>query len=195
MSFVTPESLAQLFTAARTHNAFQTESLPEAILRQLYDLWKWAPTGMNCQAARLLFVQSTAGKEKLRPCLMPGNVEKTMLAPVTVIVAQDSRFYEYITEQFPAYDAQPMFAGNPAMAEHTASQNTDMQSAYLILAARALGLDCGPMTGFDAAAVNAAFFPDGRYSARLLCNLGHGVPEKLYPRGPRLPFEAVCTFA
>jgi len=195
MSSLAPESIAQLFSNARTYSGFRPEAVSEDVLRQLYETWKWAPTGMNCQPARLVFVRDQAGKEKLKPCLMPGNVDKTLAAPVTVIVAEDTRFYEYITAQFPAYDAQPMYAGNAAMAARTASQNTDMQSAYLILAARALGLDCGPMTGFDAAAVNAAFFPDGRYNARLLCNMGYGVSETLYPRGPRLPFETVCRFA
>ncbi|MDR1848682.1 MAG: malonic semialdehyde reductase [Zoogloeaceae bacterium] len=195
MASLASESIAQLFTNARTFSDFRPEAVPEAVLRQLFDIWKWAPTGMNAQPARLVFVREKAGKEKLKPCLMAGNVKKTLAAPVTVIVAEDKQFYDHITAQFPAYDAKPMFAGNPAMAAHTASQNTDMQSAYLILAARALGLDCGPMTGFDAAAVNAAFFPDGRYNARLLCNLGYGVAETLYPRGPRLPFETVCTFA
>jgi len=195
MSVIAPESMAQLFTEARSHNVFQEGAIPEATLRQLYDIWKWAPTAMNSQPARLVFVQDKAGKEKLIPCLMRGNVDKVLSAPVTVIVARDTSFYEYITEQFPAYDAKPMFASNHALAEQNAIQNTDMQCAYLILAARALGLDCGPITGFDAAATDAAFFPDGRYRAHMLCNLGTGVREKLFPRSPRLPFETACSFA
>lgn len=192
MNPLDPSALAQLFSEARTHNGFAPEPIPEATLQQLYELMKWGPTSMNCQPARLVFVTSPEAKAKLKPALSPGNVEKTMAAPVTVIIAQDKRFYEYLPEQFPAYDARPMFESKPELAASTAFRNSTLQGAYLILAARALGLDCGPMSGFDAAAVDAAFFPEGRYSVNFLCNLGRGLPEKLYPRGPRLDFGTAC---
>ena len=185
-------ALAQLFTEARTHNGFHPEPIPAATLQQLYELMKWGPTSMNCQPARLVFVTSADGKAKLKPALSPTNVEKTMSAPVTVIIAQDSRFFDHLPTQFPAYDARPMFEANPELAASTAFRNSSLQGAYLILAARSLGLDCGPMSGFDAAALNAAFFPDGRYTVNFLCNLGQGVAEKLYPRGPRLNFAEAC---
>ena len=192
MPSLDPSALAQLFSAARTHNGFAPEPIPEATLQQLYELMKWGPTSMNCQPARLVFVTSPEAKAKLKPALAPGTVEKTMAAPVTVIIAQDKRFYEYLPEQFPAYDARPMFESKPELAASTAFRNSTLQGAYLILAARALGLDCGPMSGFDAATLDAAFFPEGRYTVNFLCNLGHGIPEKLYPRGPRLAFATAC---
>ncbi len=192
MPALSHESLAQLFFDARTHNGFASEPLAESTLRQLYELMKWGPTSMNCQPARLLFVTSPEGKARLAPALSPGNLEKTMAAPATVIVATDSRFYEHLPRMFPAYDAKPMFEGNAELAASTAFRNGTLQGAYLIIAARALGLDCGPMSGFDAAKVNAEFFPDGRYAANFICNLGKGQPDKLHPRGPRLSFEEAC---
>ena len=185
-------ALAQLFTAARSHNGFHPDPIPGATLEQLYDLLKWGPTSMNCQPARLVFVTSPEAKARLQPALSPGNGAKTLAAPVTVIIAQDRQFYDQLPEQFPAYDARPLFASNPELAASTALRNSSLQGAYLILAARALGLDCGPMSGFDAAAVDAAFFPDGRHTVNFLCNLGQGQPEKLHPRGPRLDFETAC---
>jgi len=189
------EALAQLFCEARTHNAFVPEPLPEATLRHLYSLMKWGPTSMNCQPARLVFVTSAEGKGRLAPALSPGNLDKTLAAPATVIVATDTRFYEHLPTMFPAYDAQPMFAGNAELAASTAARNGTLQGAYLILAARALGLDCGPMSGFDADKLNAEFFPDGRYQANFLCNLGVGDAAALHPRGPRLSFEEACAIA
>ncbi|MEF8699498.1 MAG: malonic semialdehyde reductase [Candidatus Accumulibacter sp. UW26] len=185
-------ALDQLFVHARTHHAFFPEPIPEATLRHLYDLMKWGPTSMNCQPARLLFVTTPAGKARLAPALSAGNLEKTLAAPATVIIATDSRFFEHLPTMFPAYDAQPMFAGNAELAASTAFRNGTLQGAYLIVAARALGLDCGPMSGFDAGKVNAAFFPDGRYQANFLCNLGFGDPSGLHPRGRRLTFEEAC---
>jgi 3-hydroxypropanoate dehydrogenase len=185
-------ALDQLFVHARTHNAFAPEPIPETTLHQLYDLMKWGPTSMNCQPARLLFVTTPEGKARLAPALSPGNLEKTLAAPATVIIATDSRFFEHLPIMFPAYDAQPMFAGNAELAASTAFRNGTLQGAYLIVAARALGLDCGPMSGFDAGKVNAAFFPDGRYQANFLCNLGFGDPSGLHPRGRRLTFEQAC---
>ncbi|HQC81263.1 MAG TPA: malonic semialdehyde reductase [Accumulibacter sp.] len=184
--------LDQLFANARTHNAFKPDAIPDATLRQLYELMKWGPTSMNCQPARLVFVGTPAGKALLAPALAPSNLDKTMAAPTTVIVASDSRFYDRLPTLFPAYDARPMFAGNAELAASTAFRNSSLQGAYLILAARALGLDCGPMSGFDAEKINAAFFPDGRYQVNFLCNLGIGDASALYPRGPRLAFDEAC---
>ncbi|HPP48033.1 MAG TPA: malonic semialdehyde reductase [Accumulibacter sp.] len=192
MNTLDSNALGQLFSLARTHNGFASEPIPEATLRHLYDLMKWGPTSMNCQPARLVFVVSPEAKQRLTATLSPGNVEKTLAAPVTVIVASDSRFYDHLPTQFPAYDARPMFAGNAELANDTAMRNSSLQGGYLILAARALGLDCGPMSGFDAEKVNAAFFPDGRFRVNFLCNLGIGDPDKLFPRGPRLAFEETC---
>ena len=147
---------------------------------------------MNCQPARCVFVRSAEAKERLKPALSSSNVAKTMAAPVTVIVGTDTRFFEYLPEQFPAYDARPMFAGNAALAQETAVRNGSLQGAYLIIAARALGLDCGPMSGFNSAAVDAAFFPDGRIKSNFLVNLGVADPAVGYPRGPRLDFATAA---
>jgi len=147
---------------------------------------------MNCQPARLVFVTSPEGKARLAPALSPGNLDKTLAAPATVIIATDSRFYEHLPTMFPAYDARPMFEADAPLAASTALRNGTLQGAYLILAARALGFDCGPMSGFDASKLNAAFFPDGRYQVNFLCNLGIGDSASLHPRGPRLSFEEAC---
>ena len=195
MPALNSEALDQLFFAARTHNAFAPEPIPEATLRRLYDLMKWGPTSMNCQPARLVFVTTSAGKALLAPALSPGNLEKTMAAPATVIIATDRRFYDHLPTLFPSYDARPTFAADAALAASTAFRNGTLQGAYLILAARALGLDCGPMSGFDAGKLDAAFFPDGRYQANFLCNLGIGDPAAVHPRGPRLSFEQACRIA
>ncbi len=195
MPALNSEALDQLFVAARTHNAFAPEPIPEATLRRLYDLMKWGPTSMNCQPARLVFVTTSAGKALLAPALSPGNLEKTMAAPATVIIATDRRFYDHLPTLFPSYDARPTFAADAALAASTAFRNGTLQGAYLILAARALGLDCGPMSGFDAGKLDAAFFPDGRYQANFLCNLGIGDPAAVHPRGPRLSFEQACRIA
>lgn len=196
MSRLTPKlpdaALDQIFREARTAYAFRPEPIPEATLRELYDLLKWGPTAFNAQPARYVFVQSAEAKAKLKGALSAGNVEKTMAAPVTVIVAQDSRFYEHLPTQFPVYDAKPLFEANAAMAEATAARNSSLQGGYLILAARALGLDAGPQSGFDAKAVNEAFFPDGRYKVNFIINLGLADPAGARPRGPRLPFEDVA---
>lgn len=183
----------QTFTQARTFNKFTNRAVTDETLHALYELAKWGPTSMNSQPARIVFVRSAEAKARLLPALMPGNADKTMAAPVCAIVAMDSRFFEHLPEQFPAMNARPMFEGNAALAESTAFRNSSLQAAYLIVAARQLGLDCGPMSGFDAAKVNAAFFPDGRYKTNLLINLGYGDAAGNYPRGPRLPFEAVAS--
>jgi 3-hydroxypropanoate dehydrogenase len=184
--------LDQLFRKARTHNAFLDRPVSEATLRALYDLLKWAPTSANSNPARFVFVTSDAARERLRPALSPGNLDKTMAAPVTVIVGYDLAFYEKLPVLFPHVDARSWFAGKPDHILTTAFRNGTLQGGYLILAARALGLDCGPMSGFDNAKVDAAFFADGTVKSNFLCNLGYGDPAKLMPRHPRLPFEEAC---
>lgn len=179
------------FTNARTFNKFDGRAISETLLQQVYDTMKWAPTSMNCQPARLVFLRSAAAKARLKPALSPGNLDKTMAAPVVVIVAMDTRFYEHLPTQFAAYDARPMFEANAALAEATAFRNSSLQGAYFMIAARLHGLDCGAMSGFDAAKVNAEFFADGRCKANFLINLGHGDAAGNHPRGPRLPFADV----
>lgn len=186
-------ALEQTFLNARTFNKFTDQPVSDETLRQLYDLAKWGPTSMNSQPARFVFVRSAEAKARLAEALSPGNVAKTNAAPVTVIVAMDNQFYEHLPEQFPAVNAKPMFEGNAGLAEATAQRNSALQGAYLIIAARQLGLDCGPMSGFDPAKVNAAFFPDGRHKVNFLINLGYGDASGNHPRGPRLPFEAVAS--
>lgn len=189
-------ALDQLFLAARTYNKFTTEPVSDDLLKQLYDLYKWGPTSMNTQPGRVVFVRSVEGKERLKPALMPNNVEKTMAAPVVAIVAYDSTFYEHMPTQFPANPgARDMFANNAGLSAETASRNSALQGAYLIMAARALGLAAGPMSGFNPAAVNEAFFPDGRLKVNFLINLGWGDPSGNRPRGPRLAFEDSVVMA
>jgi len=186
-------SLDVIFRAARTQNGFLDHPVTDAQLRALYDLLKWGPTTMNSQPARFVFVRSKEAKEKLRPALSPGNVDKTMAAPVTVIVAYDTRFYENLPRTFPNNpNAKAAFEGKDAHIATTALRNGSLQGAYLIIAARALGLDCGPMSGFDNAKVDETFFPDGRWKSNFLCNLGRGDPAKVFPRNPRLDFEEAC---
>jgi len=193
MTMLANDALDQLFREARTHIAWQDKDIPTQLLEQLYDLFKWGPTAMNCQPARVVFVRSAEAKERLKPTLAPGNVEKTMAAPVTAIIAYDTAFYEHLPEQFPVYpDAAEGFKANAEASLATAQLNSGLQAGYFILAARSLGLDCGPMTGFEADKVNEAFFPDGRYKASMLVNLGYGEASKLYPRGPRLSFDQAC---
>ncbi len=193
MIAISPDVLDQAFRTARTFNAFSGKEVPDALLRELYALLKWGPTSMNCQPSRYVFVKSEAAKARLAPALAQGNVAKTMAAPVTVIVATDTRFHEHMATQFPANaKAGAMFADNAALAESTAFRNGTLQGGYLIIAARLLGLDCGPMSGFDATKLDAEFFPDGRYKANFLVNLGYGDPSANYPRGPRLDFDTVA---
>ena len=192
MSTLDPKALAQVFTEARTFNRFKPDPVTDQTLSQLYDLLKWGPTSMNAQPGRYLFLRSDAAKARLKPFLSPGNVDKTMAAPVCVLVATDTRFYEHLPTQFKAFDAKPMFAGNANLAAATASRNGTLQGAYLMVAARMLGLDCGPMSGFDASKADAEFFPDGRYQSNFLVNLGYGDPAGNYPRGPRLAFDEVA---
>ena len=189
---LTQENLATLFTAARTHNEWHDKPVADAQLQQIYDLMKWGATSANCSPARLVFVKSEAEKTKLLTCIGPGNQDKTRTAPVTVIIGMDMAFYEKLPQLFPHADARSWFAGNQALIDATAFRNSSLQGAYLMLAARALGLDCGPMSGFDAEKVNAAFFAGTEVKANFVCNLGYGVVEKLFPRSPRLAFDEAC---
>lgn len=188
-------ALGHLFTEARTHNGWMEKAIPDDTLRALYDLVKMAPTSANCSPARFVFVRTADGKQKLSPCLSSGNLDKTMNAPVTVIVAHDEEFYEQLPELFPHGDARSWFTSSPEMAHETAFRNSSMQAAYLIMAARSLGLDTGPMSGFDPDKLNEAFFAGTTWKANLLINLGYGNPEKLYGRLPRLAFEDACQLA
>lgn len=187
------EALDTLFREARTHTAWRDSDVENALIETVYDLMKWGPTSANCSPARFVFVKSKEGKERLRPHLDKGNVEKTMAAPVTAIIAYDLKFYEHMGRLFPhAKDARSWFENDEKKAFDTAFRNGTLQGGYLILAARAMGLDCGPMSGFNEAGVNTEFFKDGNVRVNFLCNIGHGNPEKLYPRGPRFGFDEVC---
>ncbi len=188
------DALDRIFRAARTHSAFTAATVTDDQLRAIYDLLKFAPTSANCSPGRFLFLRSRQAKERLKPALSVGNLDKTMAAPVTVIAAYDLQFYEHLPRLFPHNpDAINWFKGNAAVAETTAFRNGSLQGAYLIIAARALGLDCGPMSGFDNARVDAEFFPDGRFKSNFLCNLGVGDASKLHARSPRLSFEQACS--
>ncbi|HAB74049.1 MULTISPECIES: malonic semialdehyde reductase [Pantoea] len=188
-------ALDQLFNEARTHSYWQDKPLEAGILEQLYALTALGPTSANCSPGRFVFVASQEGKEKLKPALSSGNVEKTMTAPVTVIVAHDMAFYDRLPQLFPHADARSWFTGSPELVKETAFRNSSLQAGYLILAARALGLDAGPMSGFDPAKVNEAFFAGSSWQVNMLINLGYGDREKLHPRLPRLRFEQACKLA
>jgi len=186
---IDPTILELVFSGARTFGKFSDQPITDELLHQLYDLLRWGPTSMNSQPARYVFLRSEESRQRLVPALSPGNQAKVLAAPTTVIIAQDTQFFEHLPTQFPAYDAKSMFEANTSLAESTAFRNSSLQGAYLIIAARLLGLACGPMSGFDPAKVNAEFFPDGRWKANFLCNIGYGDPSGLHPRGPRLPFD------
>jgi 3-hydroxypropanoate dehydrogenase len=202
------DALNEIFREARTHSAWLDKPVSDEILRQLYDLVKWGPTSANGSPARFVFLRTPEAKERLRPALAPGNVEKTMTAPVTAIIAYDLLFFEKLPKLFPYVPGmRDLFARNPQLVEETAKRNSSLQGAYLIIAARALGLDCGPMSGFDNAKVDEEFFgagkecegceqeffPAGHVKSNFLCNLGYGDESKLLPRGPRLTFNEACT--
>jgi 3-hydroxypropanoate dehydrogenase len=201
------DALNVLFREARTHNVWLDRLVEDDLLHQLYDLMKWGPTSANCCPVRVLFLRTRPAKERLRPALSPGNVDKTMKAPVTAILAYDSKFYEQLPRLFPAAPGmKDMFVSSSELAATTALRNGSLQGAYFMLAARSLGLDCGPMSGFDNAKVDQEFFPapvawtnaDGGFIAagavksNFLCNLGYGDAAKLFPRGPRLAFDEAC---
>jgi 3-hydroxypropanoate dehydrogenase len=185
-------ALDQLFRTARTFNGFRDQPVGDETLKALYDLMKWGPTSANSCPMRIVFVRSPAAKEKLRPALAAGNLDKTMKAPVTAIVGRDLDFYEHLPRLYPAADARSWFVGNESLIKHTALVSGTLQAAYLILAARSLGLDCGPMGGFDSGVVDAAFFAGTHVKSIVLINLGYGDPAAVYPRGPRFDFAEVC---
>ena len=208
MDRLSDEGLDLLFREARTHNAWLDRPVGDDTLRALYDLVKWGPTAANASPARFVFLRSPAARERLAPALAPGNVEKTMTAPVTVIVAYDLLFYHKLTKLFPHNPGMPqLYANNPQLVETTARRNSSLQGAYLLLGARALGLDAGPMSGFDNARLDEEFFgagkecegcdqeffPEGHVKSNFLINLGYGDPAKLMPRLPRLDFAEACT--
>ncbi len=186
------EALAQLFTEARSYNRWQDIEVSDEQLHALYELMKWGPTAANSCPARIVFVKGEEAKRRLEPCLDAGNVEKSMSAPVVAIIGMDMEFYEQLPKLFPHTDARSWFAGKPEKIQENALRNSSLQAAYLMLAARSLGLDCGPMSGFDYPALEAEFFPDGKVKANFICALGYGSEEKLYARGPRLSFDEAC---
>jgi 3-hydroxypropanoate dehydrogenase len=189
---ISSESLDQLFREARTHWVWRPEPVPMELLKEAYSLAALAPTSANSSPARFVFITTPEAKARLLPAMAPGNVEKTKTAPVTVIIAYDIEFHERLPQLFPARDMRSVFAGNATLIQETAFRNGTLQGGYFILAARALGLDCGPMSGFDQQKVNAEFFPDGKWKANFLCNVGYGDSSKLFPRNPRLKFEEAC---
>lgn len=186
----------QLFLDAHPHNAWQDKPVADELLHRLYNTLRMAPTSMNCSPARIVFVKSKAAKERLNPALMEGNRAKSMAAPVTAIIGYDTRFYENMPKLFPSSpNARSMFESNTALSDVTAFRNGTLQGAYLILAARALGLDCGPMSGFDNAAVDQQFFAGTNVKSNFLCNLGYGDAKGVYPRNPRFEFNEACSIA
>ena len=200
--------LDTVFRQARTYSKWLPRPVPDEVIRDLYDVLKWGPTSANASPARFAFLRSKEAKERLRPALAPLNVAKTLAAPITVIVAYDLRFYEHLPKLFPQNPGMAtLFAQNPEMVEVTAKRNSSLQGAYLMIAARALGLDCGPMSGFDNARVDEEFFaagkpcfgcdqeffPEGHVKSNFICNLGYGDPASLHPRLPRLPFPEACS--
>ena len=191
---VAADALAQLFTEARTHNAFQDKPVPEELIRQALDLAKMGPTSVNQSPLRVVFVRSKEAKQRLAPALAPGNLEKTLAAPMVAITGYDVKFFEHLPFLFPHADAKPWFSGNVEFATRSAFQNGTLQVAYLILALRAVGLDTGPMTGFDNAKVDAEFFAGTDVKSNVLINIGFGDVAKLVPRSPRFEFEQIASF-
>jgi 3-hydroxypropanoate dehydrogenase len=185
-------ALDTLFRTARTHNAWQKKSVSDALLQAVWELAKMGPTSANCSPMRILFVRSAEAKARLVPLLLEGNRAKTLQAPVTAIIGYDLEFHDKLPRLFPHTDARAWFVGKPELIATTAFRNGTLQGAYLIMAARALGLDCGPMSGFDNDAVDAAFFPGGTVKSNFLCSLGYGDPAGMLPRHPRLAFDEAC---
>jgi nitroreductase len=185
-------ALDLLFRGARSHSGWQPREVPDDLLHQLYELTKWGPTSANCSPARIVFVKSDSARAKLLECMIPGNVEKTRGAPVIAVIGMDFEFYEQLPRLYPATDARAWFLGNQPLIDATAFRNSSLQGAYLMLAARSLGLDCGPMSGFDPAKVNNVFFAGSTIKVNFVCALGYGDTAKLRPRGPRLAFDEAC---
>ena len=186
------DALDRLFRQARTQNRWQDRPVPDAKLQEIYDILKWGPTSANSSPARFVFVRTREGKERLRPALSSGNLEKTMTAPVVAIVAYDPNFHDLLPKVFPHTDARSWFVGNDALVQTTAFRNGTLQGAYLMIAARAVGLDVGAMSGFDNAKVDEAFFAGTGWKSNFLVNLGYGDPAGLFDRSPRLDFDEAC---
>ena len=193
MSVMSDVDMDLIFRTARSHSRWRDEPVDDALLLQVYDLMKWGPTSANTCPLRIIFVKSREAKEKLRPALDPGNVQKTMTAPVVAILGMDVHFYEKLPKLFPHADAKAWFKDRPEkVLEYVALRNSSLQGAYFMIAARALGLDCGPMSGFDNAVVDAMFFAGTTVKSNFLCGLGYGDLSKLHPRSPRLDFAESC---
>jgi len=192
MPKINQKALDQLFNNARSHNAWKDKKVSDKKLKKLFDLMKMAPTSANCSPLRIIFVKSDEGKKQLKPTLMEGNVDKTMSAPVCAILAYDLDFYEHLPKLFPHTNAKSWFEGRPKHIENTAILNASLQGAYFIMAARSLGLDCGPMSGFNKKQVDELFFSGTNIKSNFLCNLGYGDPEGLFERSPRFEFAEVC---
>jgi len=193
MKPINQDALDVLFFNARTYTAWQDKPVSDDLLRRIYEVMKWAPTSANSNPGRILFLRTRESKERLKPALQPGNIDKTMSAPVVAILSYDETFYDHLPELFPNNaSAKDWFASAPEFSKATAFRNGSLQGGYFILAARALGLDCGPMSGFDNAKVDQEFFGGTTFKSNFLCNLGYGDPTKLFPRNPRLSFEQAC---
>lgn len=189
---LTSECLDTIFHKARTHVSWLDQPVSDHLLRQIYDLMKWGPTSANCSPARILFLRTKEAKERLKPALMPTNVDKTMAAPVTAVIGYDLQFYDLLPKLFPHNPGfRDYFANSPELSQITAFRNSSLQGGYFIVAARSVGLDCGPMSGFDNAKVDAEFFPPN-VKSNFLCNLGYGDHSKVFPRNPRLDFDEAC---
>ncbi len=182
-----------IFREARSHNGWLGQPVDDSLLRTAFDLARMAPTSANCSPLRILFLKSAEAKEKLKPCLLSGNIPKTMSAPITAILGNDHAFYDHLPKLFPHDDARPWFTGNQALIDSTAMRNGSLQGAYFMLACRAVGLDCGPISGFDNAMVDDLFFQDTKTRSNFICNLGYGDPSALFPRSPRFAFDEVCS--
>lgn len=182
-------TIAQLFTEARTHNGWLPVEVPDALLRQAVEIARWGPTSANCSPLRIVFVRSPEAKAQLAPAMAPGNLDKTLAAPATAILGYDHDFIDLLPRLYPAADARSWFAGDDRLIEETAFRNGTLQAAYFLIALRALGLDAGPMSGFDRSKIGASFFAGTRVTANFLINIGYGDPARLYPRSPRLTFD------
>ncbi len=193
MGKISEECLNKIFYEALTHNKWHDKKVTEELLEEVYNLMRLGPTSANCSPLRILFLKSKEAKERLKPHLDPGNLAKTMVAPVTALLAYDLQFYENLPHLFPFANAKPWYEGKQKFAEETAFRNSSLQGAYFIISARSCGLDCGPMSGFSREGVDQEFFPEGRFKSNFLCNLGYGDPAGLPgPRAPRLSFDDAC---
>jgi len=190
-----PDALDQLFLTARSQNGWRDKAVGDDLIDQLYGLVRMGPTSANCSPARFVFIRTQAGKHRLAPALSGGNLEKTMTSPVTVLICHDMKFYDQLPQLFPHGDARSWFTGSPELVAETAMRNGSLAGGYLIMAARALGLDCGPLSGFDADKVNNAFLKDTDWKVNFMCNLGYGDPDKVWGRLPRLSFDDACILA